>query len=109
MSRSQIGQMAHASEFDVSKRKLTRMLAILTSSCCRPMDCEMSLMLNRLEWTSLLTRQVSAALERINRGCYGVCLRCGQRIAPKRIAALPWAEFCTSCQEEKAAETRFVQ
>ena len=109
MSRSQIGQTASASEFDVSKRKLTRMLALLTSSCCSAMDCEMSLMLNRLEWTSLLTRQVSAALERINCGSYGVCLRCGQRIAPKRIAALPWAEFCTSCQEQRATGTRIVQ
>jgi DnaK suppressor protein len=64
-------------------------------------------MLSRLEWMSLLTRQVSEALERIDNGTYGLCLRCGQPIAVKRLAALPWVSFCTTCQEEQA-EIRIV-
>jgi hypothetical protein len=37
-------------------------------------------MLSRLEWMSLLTRQVAEALGRIDNGTYGLCLRCGQSI-----------------------------
>jgi RNA polymerase-binding transcription factor DksA len=107
MSRSQIEHVTGAAEIDASKRKLTTMLARLASSCYdiaieRESDCERNLVLNRLEWISLLTRQVSEALERIENGAYGVCARCEQRIAAKRLAALPWAAFCTTCQEERA-------
>jgi DnaK suppressor protein len=64
--------------------------------------CERGLALNRLEWASFLTRQVSEALGRIEDGSYGLCLQCGKLIAAKRLAALPWAAFCVVCQEATA-------
>lgn len=66
------------------------------------MDCDRNLMLQRLEWMSLLTRQVFEALERIDNGTYGLCVRCGHSIAVKCLAALPWVAFCTTCHEEQA-------
>ena len=35
-----------------------------------------------------------AALARLDAGTFGACTRCGKRIAPDRLVALPWAEQC---------------
>ena len=43
--------------------------------------------------------QIDAALKRIDHGEFGICLDCEEAIAPKRLAALPWAGFCLHCQE----------
>jgi len=43
---------------------------------------------------------VDAALERIEAGTYGDCLRCGRPVAPERLEALPWAAHCIDCQRE---------
>jgi DnaK suppressor protein len=40
---------------------------------------------------------VDAALERLRRGTYGVCLRCGEPIGVDRLRARPTAEFCIRC------------
>ena len=41
---------------------------------------------------------VGAALERLEAGTFGTCLRCGKPIAPARLEALPWAAHCIDCQ-----------
>jgi DnaK suppressor protein len=41
---------------------------------------------------------VDAALERIEAGTFGRCVRCGETIAPERLDALPWAPRCIDCQ-----------
>jgi DnaK suppressor protein len=41
---------------------------------------------------------VDAALERLDAGTFGACLRCGRPIAPGRLEALPWAAHCIECQ-----------
>ena len=48
--------------------------------------------------------QVGAALKRIDDDEFGICLECAEPITPKRLAALPWAEYCLSCQEIRDAE-----
>jgi DnaK suppressor protein len=40
---------------------------------------------------------VDAALARLEAGEYGVCRDCDQDIDPRRLAALPYALFCTEC------------
>jgi RNA polymerase-binding transcription factor len=41
---------------------------------------------------------VDAALARMDDGTFGLCIRCGQPIAPERLGALPWAPRCIDCQ-----------
>ena len=53
-----------------------------------------------LEQDSMLLRQVEAARERIRDGTFGVCLRCEEEIALKRLRAVPWAAYCLACQEK---------
>jgi DnaK suppressor protein len=54
--------------------------------------------LDSLAKTELL--QINAALQRINKGVYGVCSRCGENIAPERLKALPYADNCTDCVQD---------
>ncbi|TNE66914.1 MAG: TraR/DksA family transcriptional regulator [Alphaproteobacteria bacterium] len=43
-------------------------------------------------------QKIDAALARLDDGDYGCCVRCGDDIAKKRLAADPAAAFCTRCQ-----------
>ena len=53
-----------------------------------------------LEREFRLLRQVEAAWQRLRHGTFGICLRCEEHIAPKRLSAIPWTAHCVSCQEE---------
>lgn len=52
-----------------------------------------------LDRTATLLKSVRAALDRIEDEMYGVCLRCEEPIAEKRLKAVPWAAYCVGCQE----------
>ncbi|GIU96607.1 MAG: hypothetical protein KatS3mg013_0410 [Actinomycetota bacterium] len=42
--------------------------------------------------------EVERALEKIDRGQYGVCERCGRPIGDDRLDAIPWATLCIDCK-----------
>lgn len=65
---------------------------------------ERELAIRNLDRESGLLRQVKGALARLEDGSYGVCVHCEEEINPKRLAAVPWAQFCIQCQE--LADTR---
>lgn len=44
---------------------------------------------------------IEDAIERLDAGTYGVCGTCGEKIAEARLKALPWTQFCVSCQEQE--------
>ena len=41
--------------------------------------------------------EIDAALARLAEGCYGLCVRCGGRIAFERLAVLPMTPLCMNC------------
>jgi DnaK suppressor protein len=41
---------------------------------------------------------VDAALERLDEGTFGTCVRCGKPVPVARLQALPWAAYCIDCQ-----------
>lgn len=43
---------------------------------------------------------VKEAIRRLKDGGYGECLRCGEEIGAKRLAAVPWSRYCIDCQEK---------
>lgn len=43
-------------------------------------------------------QDIEAALARIRGGDYGVCMDCGEQIAPARLQAYPIAKRCRDCQ-----------
>lgn len=42
-------------------------------------------------------RMIQAALQRIDAGTYGTCVRCGEPIAEARLEAVPHAPLCADC------------
>ncbi|MDL9979267.1 TraR/DksA C4-type zinc finger protein [Microbacterium sp. ASV49] len=42
---------------------------------------------------------VTAALDHLETGTYGICVRCGARIPAARLQARPGATMCVSCAE----------
>jgi DnaK suppressor protein len=61
---------------------------------------ERELAIRNLDRESHLLRNVRSALRRIEDGSFGTCMHCEDEISPKRLAAVPWAQFCIQCQEQ---------
>jgi RNA polymerase-binding transcription factor DksA len=40
---------------------------------------------------------IEAAIARLREGTYGICIRCGETIAPQRLAIMPEAPTCIAC------------
>ena len=49
--------------------------------------------------------RIHLALERLNSGTYGFCLRCKEVIPYERLVALPYAELCITCQTRLEKES----
>jgi len=44
---------------------------------------------------------IDGALQRIERGEYGLCQSCGNPIAPARLEAVPYATLCIDCADKQ--------
>ena len=60
---------------------------------------EREMAMQTLHREAALVRQLRSAMERLDDGSYGICLQCEEPISPRRLKAVPWADFCISCQE----------
>lgn len=86
-------------------RELRQRSGIEVEQNADPMDQILSLIdrefrLAYLQRSAERYRAITKALERIEDGDYGICLDCEDKIAPKRLQAIPWAAYCVSCQEK---------
>jgi DnaK suppressor protein len=50
-----------------------------------------------------IRKQVMEALERIDRGAYGVCQECGGPISLERLDAMPYTPYCVRCERKVEA------
>jgi DnaK suppressor protein len=57
------------------------------------------LAISNMDRQSKQLRDVRTTLCRIRHGRFGICEQCEESIAPKRLAAVPWASLCIVCQE----------
>ena len=48
-----------------------------------------------------IMQAIEEALERIDRGTYGICKDCGEAISAARLRAIPWTRSCISCKEKQ--------
>lgn len=44
--------------------------------------------------------QITAALDRLEAGTYGRCIRCGGAIVAARLDIMPYVENCVDCQRD---------
>ena len=53
--------------------------------------------------------RIAAALERLDRGEYGMCVECGEAIAPARLQVMPEVLTCVRCQDRLERLGRHLQ
>jgi DnaK suppressor protein len=46
-----------------------------------------------------IMRRIDEALDRIEKGDFGVCVECEKKMQTGRLDAVPWARHCIECQE----------
>ncbi|KAA0258508.1 TraR/DksA family transcriptional regulator [Deferribacter autotrophicus] len=59
-----------------------------------------NLMLGKVETDALKLKLVEDALKRIEKGTYGICISCEEKIDEKRLEYVPFARYCTECKTE---------
>ena len=79
-------------EPSIALGRLTRMEAIGEKSVNEAMHREVKLRLDRL----------SNALDRIEKGTYGICVRCQKEMPYGRLEAVPESLVCVPCLEKSA-------
>jgi DnaK suppressor protein len=66
-------------------------------------DNEVHVNLRLLQIDAKLLRAIEAAIDRIDKGTYGICTSCEQEIGHARLKAVPWTSVCIECKEKKTA------
>lgn len=61
---------------------------------------EMEKMLDLRVRAERMLAQIEDALDRIDEGTYGICIRCEDKISRNRLRAKPFAALCIDCREE---------
>jgi DnaK suppressor protein len=62
---------------------------------------EVHIQLKLKQTDAKILRNIEEALVRIDKGTYGICRDCGERIAEARLTAIPWARLCIKCKEKE--------
>ena len=86
-----LAEESKAIEPSVSLGRLTRMEAISDKSVNEEVQRQAKARLEKL----------LAALDRIDKGKYGVCLRCGKEIPLGRLEVVPEAFVCVECASRR--------
>jgi len=58
------------------------------------------LLINLSETQRRKIHDIDMALERIENGEYGICMRCEEEIPPKRMMVRPFSRYCVDCKTE---------
>jgi DnaK suppressor protein len=53
-----------------------------------------------------LIQKIRDALDRIEKGTYGICEGCGEEISEERLKARPMTTFCIECKKAQEAEEK---
>ena len=62
---------------------------------------EVHIQLKLKQTDAKILQAIEEALERIQKGTYGVCRDCGESIAEPRLNAIPWTRVCIVCKEKQ--------
>lgn len=84
--------------------EFTEMLADTTDEAARASTRQMILNLGEQGREKL--KLIEEALERIDQGDYGICLRCEKKIPEARLNIVPFARYCVACLDEIEKEQK---
>lgn len=91
----EIGRVSELSEPTPDDRQITAASAPVIAEVIDVQDTIANLKSNRMA-------QINAALQSIDDGTYGTCIRCGKKIDPRRLDADPAAMTCIECAERES-------
>ena len=57
-------------------------------------------LMNLSETQRSRVRDIDAAVERIDEGVYGLCMRCEEEIPARRMEVRPFSRYCVDCKTE---------
>ena len=63
---------------------------------------EVHIQLKLKQTDAKILQATEEALERIEKGTYGICRDCGEPIAPARLDAIPWTRVCIECKQKQS-------
>ena len=89
------------------KQELEQRLARIKENHRRPLETDSEERANQLENSEVVDalgneareelQQIAAALTRMEKGEYGLCVACGDAISDQRLSAFPRADMCFEC------------
>lgn len=56
-----------------------------------------------------LLKKIDDAIERIDKGTFGICEKCGMEIDIRRLEARPVTTFCIECKTQQEEEERLME
>jgi DnaK suppressor protein len=62
---------------------------------------EVHIQLKLKQTDAKIVQAINEALERMEKGTYGICRDCGEEIAAARLEAIPWTRVCITCKEKQ--------
>jgi DnaK suppressor protein len=63
---------------------------------------EVHIQLKLKQTDAKILQATEEALERMEKGVYGICRDCGDPIAPARLEAIPWTRVCIACKQKQS-------
>jgi DnaK suppressor protein len=81
-------------------------LGVLDAAETSDVDLQRDIDIALLEMKAEALGHVQDALARLASGAYGQCAECGAEISQQRLTALPFAQRCRTCEEERETGTR---
>ncbi len=79
------------------KDHLTEQVADIADDAVQSYDRQLMMRLGEKEFGKL--RLVEEAIEKLDRGQYGICLECEELISEERLTVIPFASHCVDCLE----------
>ena len=88
--------------FKISQEENLEPLADITDGAAQAYTNELITSLGEQDWQKL--KQVDEALEKINKGEYGICSTCNAPIPEARLDVMPFTKFCVPCMSKAENE-----
>jgi DnaK suppressor protein len=64
---------------------------------------EVHIQLKLKQTDAKILQAIEEALQRMDKGQYGICRDCGEPIAAARLEAIPWTRVCIDCKQKQNA------
>ena len=84
-------------KYKPTKDHLTEQVADIADDAVQSYDRQLMMGLGEKEFGKL--RLVEEAIEKLDEGQYGICLKCEELISEERLTVIPFASHCVDCLE----------